>query len=83
MINFGIGGFQAKLRQSLHVGEKININLILSEQNKQESLSGTARVVWSCEEDNCFKYGFKFINMDEKKKNILKNHLDCFSQTNY
>ena len=75
LINVGFGGFSAKLNQLFLIGDKMNINFLLSENGRQTRLLSTAEVVWTCNGDNCPRYGFRFINMDERQTNILKRYL--------
>jgi UDP-GlcNAc:undecaprenyl-phosphate GlcNAc-1-phosphate transferase len=75
-IDIGGGGFSARLKQLLSVGDKIDIAFFGSEEDSGARLFATAQIVWSSEEDGRHRYGFKFINMDKLRNNILNNYLN-------
>jgi len=75
-IDIGAGGFSIRLKQFLSVGDKIDFAFFWSEEDSGARLSTTAQIVWSAEEDGRHRYGFKFINMDKLRTNILNNYLN-------
>ena len=75
-IDIGLGGFSARSKELLSVGDKIDIAFFWSEEDSGARLSATAQIVWSSEEDGRHRYGFKFINMDKFRTNILNNYLN-------
>lgn len=78
LINIGVGGFSAKLDNFLLKGETMNINLMLPENGKRKKLFATAKVVWTCREEDCYRCGFKLTKIDKAQKDILKGYVAGF-----
>lgn len=79
LINIGVGGFSTKLNQLLSKAETMKVNLLLPENGKQINVFATVEVIWSCKEEDCYRYGFKLTKIDKAQKDILKDYLAGFA----
>ncbi len=82
LINIGEGGVSLKFQQSFSIGKKINIRLLLPENGKRIKFSVSAEIVWSINEDNGYRYGLRFTDIDKMRENALRNYLHHLPELN-
>jgi hypothetical protein len=75
VLDIGRGGFSARFKQALLVGEKIGAEMLLGEGEKHEQFTTTAEVVWSSKLADSCSHGFKFVNLDKAQIKTLKTFL--------
>ncbi len=75
LVNISYGGFSTNLDQFLARGEIIKVNILLPLNEKKASMHTIAEVVWMCNGSNCYRYGFRFENVDERQRSVLREYL--------
>lgn len=69
-------GFSSQLPLHLRIGERIDFELpiAINGNHKQEGLSGIAEVAWMTN-GSSYRYGFKFVTVDDEQLNSLEKFL--------
>jgi hypothetical protein len=81
--NVGLGGIEAELKQSFFTDNNINIhfNLLSPGQYKQTRLITPAKIIWKFRDNGNYRYGLKFVNIEEKQMDVLKKYVNTLELT--
>ncbi len=75
LLDLGLRGYSGTSNHSLQQGEKIKVNILLPLNGKKANFFAIAEVVWMCNGSDCYRYGFRFENVDERQRSVLREYL--------
>ncbi len=76
IIDIGIGGFSTKLSESIILEEEMQVHFSMPDNGRVGTWFSLVEVAWSKREGDSYMYGFRFINTDSMKINILEGFLN-------
>lgn len=79
VIDLGLGGFSACLKETILVGEEAEVDFSLDKEDKQSRCSLPTEIVWSFQSNGGYKSGFKFVDLNGSQAEILKDYLGAIA----
>lgn len=79
--DISLEGFSSRLPLNLNIGEKMDFHLYVPINGNEikAEISVIAEVTWSTNGGSSYRYGFKFVTVDDEQLDILENYVKQLS----